>query len=419
MEGFFTKQQVQSADRPDGRTYSCASCGLYKDAQNPRMQAFGNFKKGILNIGEAPSEVDDKRGKQWQGRSGRVLQQTYKKFGVDLFEDCLNINAVNCRSTNDKGGDTAPGDYEVACCRKRVMNVIEKRQPKVIILHGGSAVQSVIGHRWKKKLGGISKWRGWTIPDRGIGVWACPTFHPSYIERVDAEEVNTIWHQDLNRAFSMTGVPFPDFPEEGKQVTIVQEQNEVLGVLKKLNQGTISPDPPFMAFDIETTGLKPHDTKNHRIVCTAFCDSPNHVYVVPELRRKSHKKALKELLENPEIGKIAANMKFEDTWENVINGITVNNWVWDTMQAGHVLDNRPGITGLKFQAYVNFGVVDYDSEIEKYLHGDPKNANSVNKIMELVSTEEGLRKVMTYCGLDALFEYKLAIKQMEQMNVTN
>ena len=105
-------------------------------------------------------------------------------------------------------------------------------------------------------------------------------------------------------------------------------------------------------------------------------------------------------------------MKMEDTWENVINGITVKNWVWDTMQATHVLDNRKGITGLKFQVYVNFGVVEYDGEIEEYLKGDPKNANSVNRVFEADP-----KKLRLYCGLDALFEYKLALIQMEKMGV--
>ena len=417
MEGFFTKAQTQSKSRPDGRSYSCASCGLYKYKFHPRMPAFGNFKKGILNVGEAPGETEDKKGRQWQGKTGRALQHEYKRLGVDLFEDCLNINSINCRATDDKGKNRKPGAYEIACCRKRVLRLIDKYKPKVVILHGEAALSSLIGHRWKKKLGGISKWRGWTIPDRDFKAWICPTFHPSYIQRIDAKEVGTIWGQDLKRAFSMVDRPFPDFQDEEKQIIIVEGKDEILETLRKLNLGSLQPDPQIMAFDIESTGLKPQ-AKGHRIVCTAFCDNPNLAYVIPELKRRSHKRALKELLENPEIGKVATNMKFEDTWEYVINEIEVKNWVWDTMQAAHVLDNRPGITGLKFQVYTHFGLIDYDSEIEEYITaGDKKDANSMNRIAELEASPEGRRKLMTYCGVDALMEYKLALKQMEQMEV--
>ena len=60
------------------------------------MAPYGNFKKKILNIGEAPAEFEDSKGIPWQGRTGRLLQEAYKKVGIDLFNDCLNINAVSC-----------------------------------------------------------------------------------------------------------------------------------------------------------------------------------------------------------------------------------------------------------------------------------------------------------------------------------
>ena len=55
MTGFFTKQEIQSSQRPDGKSLTCYSCGLYKHATHPKMEPYGNFKKGIMNIGEALS----------------------------------------------------------------------------------------------------------------------------------------------------------------------------------------------------------------------------------------------------------------------------------------------------------------------------------------------------------------------------
>lgn len=410
MEGFFSKKETESQDRPNGQPVSCASCGLYRYVLHPRMEPFGNFKKGILNIGEAPGEIEDKRGRQWQGKTGRKLQHMYRRLGVDLFEDCLNINTINCRPTNDKGNNRAPLPQEVACCRKRVLKVIAETKPKVIILHGGKAVECLIGYRWKKQLGGISKWRGWTIPDRDFNAWICPTFHPSFVERQDGQETETIWEQDLERAFSMVDVPFPHFEDEESQIEIVEKPKEIFLLFQDLMRKQL------MAFDIETTGLKPYDTKNHRIVCTSFCADPNKAYVVGQLGPGNIRR-LKQLLEYPDLFKIAANMKFEDTWENVINGIQPFPWVHDTMLAGHLLDNRKGITGLKFQVYVQFGVIDYDSEIEEYLKADDTNANSVNRIMELEESPAGRRKLRIYCGMDSLFEYRLALLQMEQMGI--
>ena len=61
-------------------------------------------------------------------------------------------------------------------------------------------------------------------------------------------------------------------------------------------------------------------------------------------------------------------------------------------------------------------MVDYASWISPYLEAkDKKNGNAVNHIDELVATEEGRRKLLTYCGMDAIFEYKLAMLQMKQL----
>ena len=59
-EGFFTRKETESKTRPNGKTLSCTSCGLYKRVISPKMQPFGNFKKGIMNIGEAPGEIEDR-----------------------------------------------------------------------------------------------------------------------------------------------------------------------------------------------------------------------------------------------------------------------------------------------------------------------------------------------------------------------
>jgi hypothetical protein len=101
-------------------------------------------------------------------------------------------------------------------------------------------------------------------------------------------------------------------------------------------------------------------------------------------------------------------MKFEDTWMNIIYGIQTTPWVWDTMQAAHVIDNRPGITGLKFQVYVNFGLVDYDSDVSSYLRSASKDGNAVNQIEKAMQDPEVFRKIKIYCGLDSLFTYRLA-----------
>ncbi len=43
-------------------------------------------------------------------------------------------------------------------------------------------------------------------------------------------------------------------------------------------------------------------------------------------------------------------MKYEDTWSREKLKQQGKGWLWDSMIAAHILDNRPGVTGLKFPA---------------------------------------------------------------------
>jgi len=266
-------------------------------------------------------------------------------------------------------------------------------------------ILSLLGDRWKKKLGGIAKWRGWTIPDRDINAWLCPTFHPSYISRIDTDEIFTIWEQDLQKAFMMIDTPLPAFHNDEEDVHIID------------NLEDLPPFPEIVAFDYETTGIKPH-AKGHRIVCASIAYNENEVYSFMMPSSPIKRKPFIDMLRNPNIKKIAHSMKFEETWSRVRLRQPVQGWWWDTMLMAHILDNRPGINRLKFQVYIQEGIVDYDSEIASYLKGvEPKNANSLNRIMELIKKPGGKEKLMLYCGLDSLYTYRLAMRQRKEVEI--
>lgn len=403
MEGFFSKKQTESKSRPDGRVYSCASCGLYKTAKSPKMKPYGNFKKEILIIGEAPGEVEDERGRQWQGKTGLLLKSTLRRLGIDLFEDCLNTNACACRPMNDEGQNRVPAPYEIDCCRRFIFKTIEEYQPRTVLLFGDTALYSVIGRRWKKNLGGIMKWRGFIIPDQDLKAWICPTFHPSYVERSEGQEVQTVWWNDLNNAICSINEPF----YKDKKPTIHKITD--LKDLKKLPSSMI-------AIDYETTGIKPQ-AEGHRIVCASIAFDRNHCFVFKMPDSIKERKPFVDILANNEISKIGHNIKHEENWSVELLGQPVENWYWDSMLATHILDNRTGITGLKFQTYVNFGVVDYDDMVVPYLKGiEGKNGNSMNKIDQLITRQDGLDTLLTYCAMDSIYTYRLAMRQLKLMN---
>ena len=400
MSGFFSKKETESISAVGGKIHSCASCGLYRDCRSPKMKPYGNFEKGIMCIGDHPSKTDDAKGIPWQGSDGKLLQQTFNQMGIDLFGDCINLNAINCMTPNSRRESPA----EINHCRSvLVWKAIKEYQPKVILLFGEAAVASVIGYQWSGG-GGFSKWRGFCIPDQDLKAWVCPVFHPKDILRSDkARDMLTLWKNDLNDALEKAEQPFPRF----RQPNIHIEKD-----LRFLKENKAS----LCAFDYETTGLKPQ-AKGHRIVCASIATSENDVYAFLMPKTKKGRLPFRKWLYNRQVSKMAHNIKFEDTWGSQILKVRTRGWEWDSMLAAHVLDNRPGITGLKFQMYAQFGAADWSTEVDSYLKSDNKQGgNTLNSVQKLLKTKKGTEDLLTYCALDSVYEYRLAVKQMEMLN---
>jgi uracil-DNA glycosylase family 4 len=356
-------------------------------------------------VGEAPGEEEDRRGKPWQGKVGRWLQRFLRtNYKLDLFRDCICINSVNCRPPKNR----VPSPQEVACCRRRVLRVIEEHRPTVIVLLGGSAVESLVGHRFHEGIGAVSRWRGWVIPDGELGAWLCPTFHPSYVMRNEEQRgrnpVETLYRQDWAQIMAQVGVAAPVPRDWGKGVTLEADPRKAR---KWLTEHRKTPD---VAFDYETTGIKPH-AAGHRIVCCSISVTPDEAFVFPV--NKYTQGPLGKVLTFGRSRKYAHNIAFEDTWSRVRLGVVVQGWWWDSMQAAHILDNRPGITGLKFQSAVHFGVWDYDSHLQQYIKG-AGGGNDFNRI-----DEAPLDEVMEYCGMDTMLQFNLSLSQIGLMGVGN
>jgi len=383
------------------RALTCTTCKLKDgDIKTYKMEPYGSGEKKVLIIGEAPGKVEDRKGMPWQGRAGRLLQRYLHKSGIDLFQDCLCVNAVNCRPPDNR----TPRKLEVDCCRNMVVDdVIKDFKPKVIILLGAVAVQSFLAPRWPVDLGGITKWRGFRIPDQDHHAWIVPTFHPAYILRAESREANTIFEQDLRLAAEAIGMRVPLF--QPPKIHYIQD----LSVLNELKNST------EIAIDYETTGLKAR-MKGQRIICTGVCASEDEVYAFMMPKTMKGLKPYFDLLTDPKIGKMGHNIKYEKSWTHHRYGIDVVNWQWDSMIAAHIIDNRSYTTGLKFQAYIYFGVLIKDEDVSKYIYTKDENNKGFNKVYELLEQEGGEHKLLTHVAMDAYFEYLLAKKQMKELD---
>lgn len=401
--GFF--HGSQTIRKPTMATVArCGACGIYKECQSPKMPVSGEGRRGILIVGEAPGKTEDEQGTQFVGKSGELLIQTLRQLGVKR-DDCWFTNALICRPPSNR----TPDKKEIGYCRPNLVKTIKDLNPTVIVPLGGVAVESLIGWLWREDTGGISRWVGWQIPSQRLNAWICPTYHPSFVLRTEQEKTGRVvrryFEDQLEAAVEKTERPhteisraFGPICNDARVQKIFSHEDAATLIRRFIEAGEM------VAFDYECDRLKP-DHRNFRIISCSISDGKQTIAF------PWHGEAIKAMREfaDSDVPKIASNLKYEDRCTRRVFGVGVRNWFWDTMLAAHWLDNRTGITGLKFQAFVLLGEDSYDDHISQFLKGE--NSNTPNQAIQEIE----IGQLLTYNGLDSLLEYQVALKQMEMI----
>lgn len=414
LQGFFKAAQEPAARRPLYLTPQCGVCKLHQAVDHGKMQVSGEGRRKIMIVGEAPGESEDAQGEPFVGTTGRLLEQTLAEWGIDMRQDCWIINVVRCRpwewdKHKTKKLNREPTDKEIEWCRPYTTGTgdsygdIKKLQPEVIILLGSVAVKSVVGWLWKEDPGGITRWAGWQIPCQRLNAWLCPAYHPSYVVREEKSPVvKLLWKRHLREACRLRRRPWPKgLPDYAGQVRVEMMPRQAAQYIDAITR-----DGKPASFDIETTTLKP-DGPHAEIVC---CAISNGVITVSFPWVGEGRQAALRFLTS-KVPKIGFNQKFEQRWLMAREGVRVRRWVWDGMLAAHILDNRPEISGLKFQAFALLGQESYDDLVKPYFAADaPNKPNRIRKL--------DLRALLHYCGLDAVLEWKVAQVQSKKMGIT-
>jgi DNA polymerase len=376
-------------------TPHCGACGLFEHCKSPKMPWTGKGKENVLVVAEAPGKNEDMEGVQLVGKAGKRFRRELKGFGWDLDRDCWKTNALICYP--EDGWDSK----QIGYCRPNLMNTIKEIKPHTVLLLGAAAVESLVGGVWCDDIGRLERWVGWQIPSQSLNAWICPTYHPSYLERRDDPVLDLWFRRHLESAMQLEGRPWEEVPNHSGQVRLLFDSSEAAEVVMNINNHCSS-----MSFDFETNSLKP-DWGGARIVscAVAWNDAQNCIAfpwygpVVEEMGK---------LLRNPKVKKIGQNIKFEDRWCRRVFNHPVSGWVWDTMQATHVLDNRQGITSLKFQSFVRLGERNYEEQVKPFLEAE--GSYTSNRIDEVP-----IEDLLLYNGLDALLTFKIAEIQKKEM----
>ncbi len=136
----------------------------------------GNPKAKLLIIGEAPGPRKISGGSHLSGARGQMLDKVLEAANFDPEQDVFITNSVfRMPPGTDGKAFRKPTDQEIDYYRPYVFEIIRLIDPRVILLTGNVACQSVL------RKTGITNLRGkWTEMD---GRWIMPIFHPSYLLR--------------------------------------------------------------------------------------------------------------------------------------------------------------------------------------------------------------------------------------------
>ena len=308
-------------------------------------------KVDIVFVGEAPGFVEGQSGVPFSGPSGRLLDLVLDQHGIDRGSVGVT-NACLCRPKDNR----TPTPSEVKCCWPRLKAEIDQHSPSTIVALGNTATQVILESKvgiTKARIGKPKTSR--VFPNADI----IPTYHPAaclrsgdffpYLLR-DVGKINgteteywiePTWIEVDDRATALQAIKELDaFEEIVVDIEVGIDRDTFFGHAERYQRLCIGVayDPVKAVVFGENAVLD--DFVYHRLLDL--------------FRRKK--------LANQ-------NVKFDDA--GMGGGFP---WVFDTMLASYVLDERPGTNSLDYNATEELGAPPWKHEIEKYKDKDESYA---------------------------------------------
>jgi uracil-DNA glycosylase len=161
----------------------CRACPLWKMAT---QTVFGEGTRSarVMFVGEQPGDQEDKAGKPFVGPAGRLFDEALETAGIDRSTTYVT-NAVKHFKWQARGKrriHQKPNWTEMAACRPWLEAELTAVKPKVLVLLGATAAQSLLGRQFR-----VTQHRGELVAsDLADAVTA--TIHPSAILRGDPSQ---------------------------------------------------------------------------------------------------------------------------------------------------------------------------------------------------------------------------------------
>ena len=150
------------------------SCNLCKLRGQCTQVVFGEgvLGKGLMVIGEGPGQDEDRLGRPFVGRAGKLLDIILDSGGFSRATNTYIANIVKCRPPENR----IPLPEEREACKPYLLEQIRLAEPKIILLLGATAIQGLVDE--KAKIGASrGRWIIWQ------NIQVMPTYHPAALLR--------------------------------------------------------------------------------------------------------------------------------------------------------------------------------------------------------------------------------------------
>jgi DNA polymerase len=144
----------------------------------------GNPGARLMIVGEAPAEADEQTGRPFSDPAGRLLRASLDTAGIASAAVYLT-NVVKCRSVTPEGGvlrTRPPTPDEIERWAAVLDREIQIVRPRLILALGATATTRLLGPG-----PALAQRRGAPQHTR-YGIPCLPTFHPTYLLRLEGEE---------------------------------------------------------------------------------------------------------------------------------------------------------------------------------------------------------------------------------------
>lgn len=181
------------------RSLACTRCRL-AETRTQVVFGEGNAEAPLVIIGEGPGENEDRLGRPFVGRAGKLLDECLAEHGITRHHVWIT-NVIKCRACvfeNGRFRNRAPRVDEITSCKPILMEELAVIRPLVILCLGGPAASTIIHSGFRMTLE-----RGRWFENTPYAPYAMAALHPAYVLRQYGGELDQTRQQlidDIGRA---------------------------------------------------------------------------------------------------------------------------------------------------------------------------------------------------------------------------